>query len=140
MSQSVSGKGDVKGFQAGTLLTAFRVVTYGGASTTGIFVDAWATDTQGIIGVTLSGASVTGEAVDILMAAPTAKVSCAASVSSGALVGPSTDGSGQVVERPNPGTVTTFMVPVLGIALQAGSANSIIEVLLEPNSTRPSDG
>lgn len=130
MAQSSSGKGDVKSFQAGDTLAAFRVVTFGGASTTGIFVDPWATSTSQVFGVTLGGASATGEAVDILLASPTAKVSCFASVSSGALVGPATAGAGQIVERANPLTVTTRLVNVLGISLEAGDTNSVIEVLL----------
>ena len=130
MAQSSSGKGDVKSFAAGDTLAAFRVVTFGGASTTGIFVDPWATSTSFVFGVTLSPASFTGEAVDVLLAAPTAKASCFASVSSGALVGPATAGAGQIVERANPNTVTTRLTGLLGIALEAGDTNSVIEVLL----------
>lgn len=130
MSQSISGKGSVRSFQAGDTLAAFRIVAYGGASTTGIFVDPWATETSHIIGVTLGAASATAEAVDVLLLAPTAKMSCFASVSSGALVGPATAGAGQIQERANPTTVTTRLVPVVGISLEAGDTNSVIEVLM----------
>lgn len=140
MGQNVSGKGDVKSFAAGDSLSAYRVVTFDSQSNTGIHIVPWVTDTQVIIGVTLGPASFTGEAVDVLLAAPTAKVMCNLSVSAGTIVGPATDGAGRVVERANPGTVTTFMVPTLGIALEAGDTNSVIEVLLQPLSQRPSDG
>lgn len=130
MAQSASGKGDVKSFAAGDTLASFRVVTFGGASTTGIFVDPWATSTSHVLGVTLGPASFTGEAIDVLLAAPTAKMSCLLSVSSGALVGPATAGAGQIVERGNPATVTTRLVNVIGIALEAGDTNSVIEVLM----------
>lgn len=140
MSQQISGHADTRSFAAGDTLTAFRVVTFGGNSTTGIHVDPWATDTQAILGVTLDDASATGNSVPILLAAPTMRVSCFASVSAGAIVGPATAGAGQIVERANPATVTTAMVPTLGIALEAGSTNSVIEILLQPESTRPSTG
>ena len=141
MSQNVSGKGDVRTFLSGDTLQSGVVVAYGGASTTGIFVDPWLTDTQVIIGVTLNGASLTSEAVSVLLAAPTAKTRVGSiDIVAGDIVGPQTANSGQITTRANPGTVTTFMVPTLGIALEAGSVSSIIEVLLQPVSTRPSDG
>lgn len=130
MAQSASGKGDVKSFAAGDTLGAFRVVTFGGASTTGIHVDPWATSTSFVLGITLGPASFTGEAVDVLLMGPTAKASCFASVSAGALVGPATAGAGQIVERANPNTVTTQLVSILGISLDAGDTNAVIEVLL----------
>lgn len=134
MGFSVTGKGDVASFLAGDTLSAFRVVTFGGASTTGIFVDPHVTSTSHVLGVTLGAASSTGEAVDILLAAPIAKLSCAASVSAGAIVGPATDSGGQITERANPDTVTTALLPSLGIALQAGDTNSVIAVLLMPSN------
>lgn len=130
MAQSASRYGDVKSFAAGDTLGAFRVVTFGGASTTGIFVDPWATSTGFVLGITIGPASFTGEAVPVLLMGPTAKASCFASVSSGALVGPATGGAGQIMERANPNTVTTQLLPILGIALEAGDTNSVIEVLL----------
>ena len=141
MSQMQSGKGDVLSCRAGETLTAFSVVTIDSGSTTGLHVTPWVTDTQVIIGVCLSGASSTGESVDVLLAAPTSKVRVGSvDIAAGDLVGPQTDNAGQITTRANPGTVTTAMVPSLGIALAAGSVSSIIEVLLQPLSQRPSDG
>ena len=139
MAQFNSAKGTVKTFRAGDTLTAGLVVAHGGASTTGVHVDRWLTDTSVIIGVCLGAASLTGEAVDILLAAPTCKALVLTDVAAGDIVGPATAGTG-IVPRANPGTVTTFMVPTLGIALEAGSVSSLVEVLLQPVSTRPSDG
>ena len=141
MAFSVTGKGDIATFRAGDTFTAGLVVQFGGNSTTGIHVDrADATATGMIIGVTLGGASLTGEAIEILLAAPIAKVQCALSVSAGAIVGPNTGTGGQIVERPNPGTVTTVLLPTLGLALEAGDTNSVISVLLLPTNISPSDG
>lgn len=143
MAFSLTGKAEVATFRAGDTLTAGLVVVFGGNSTTGIHVDrADGTLTAAglMIGVTLGGASQTGEAVDILLAAPIAKVQCALSVSAGAIVGPGTGAGGQIVERANPGTVTTILLPTLGMALEAGDTNSVISVLLMPTNISPSDG
>lgn len=134
MAQSVSGKGDVKSFLAGDTLGSFRVVMHGGASTTGIFVDPYLTQTAHVIGITLGGASVTGEAIEVLLAGPTAKVTCNASVSAGALIAVATDAAGRVIESANPATVTTRLVPIIGISLEAGDTNSVIEILLNPEN------
>ena len=136
MGQSSSGKGDVASFLAGDTMAAYRVVTFGGASSTGIFVDPHLTSTAFILGVTLSGASVTGEAIDVLLAAPIAKCSCAASVSSGALGGVLTASAGQIAERANPATVTTRLAGLIGISLEAGDTNSVIAVLLQSGNQR----
>lgn len=143
MAFSVQGKGDVASFRAGDSLAAGVVVTFGGNSTTGIHVDradGTGTNIGFVLGVALSGASSTGEVVDILLAAPIAKVQCALSVSAGAIVGPGTGAGGAIVERANPGTVTTVLLPTLGMALEAGDTNSVISVLLMPTIISPSDG
>lgn len=141
MSQFVSGKGDVKSVLSGDTFGAGAVLTIDGASTTGLHVTYWATDTSVILGVALSGASATGQAIDMLLAAPTAKCIANAAITAGDIVGPATDAAGRIATRANPGTVTTFMVPVIGVALAGASVTSeVIEVLLQPVSTRPSDG
>lgn len=143
MAFSVQAKGDVASFRAGDTLAAGVVVAFGGNSTTGIHVDRCDGTLTNIglpMGVALSGASATGEVVDIILAAPIVKVQCNLSVSAGAIVGPGTGAGGQIVERPNPGTVTTVLLPTLGMALEAGDTNSVISVLLLPTLISPSDG
>jgi hypothetical protein len=141
MSQQTSGKADVKSFLAGDTMGSGVVVTFMTAGADGIFVRPWLTDTAVILGVTMQAASATGEALDVMLAAPTVKCRVgSADIAAGAIVGPETGNAGAIITRANPGTVTTFMVPTLGIALEAGSLTSIIEVLLQPVSTRPSDG
>lgn len=79
------------------------------------------------VGISLDDASQTGQAIDVQ--ATTVKLSCGASVSAGAIVGPQT-ATGQIVERANPATTTTQFEKSIGIALEAGSTNSVIQVLL----------
>lgn len=143
MSQEANSKADTRSFLSGDTFASYAVVTFmtAGSAQGGPFIRAWQTDTQAIIGVAQRGASATGEAIAVTLAGPTAKCLANASISAGAIVGPATDAAGRIMERPNPGTVTTFMVPTIGIALEAGSlTNATVEVLLQPVSTRPSDG
>jgi len=110
---------------------AYRVVTVSGANT----ADIWKTATSLILGVSMEDASATGEAWKIRIAG-TAKVACGASVSAGALVTPMT-GTGKITEATKTYNTTTTVVPrSLGIALEAGSTNSVIEVLIMPNNIR----
>lgn len=141
MSQQTTGKADSKSFLAGDTMPAYSVVTFMTAGSNAVFVRPWLTDTAVILGVTLQAASATGEAVEVILAAPTVKCLVGSvDIAAGDIVGPQTANTGAITTRANPGTVTTFMVPTLGIALEAGSVSSIIEVLLQPVSTRPSDG
>ena len=134
MAQFVSGKGTVKTFLSGETFGAGAVLSPMTAGTNALFVRYHNTDTTYIIGVALNAASVTGEAVDVLLAGPTAKCLINASISAGALVGIATVAAGRIMERGQAAT-TTGMLPILGIALQAGGAtNALVEVLLEPFS------
>lgn len=134
MAQQTTGKADVKTFLAGETMAAYAVVTYMTLGTNGIFVRPWQTDTQFVIGVTMSPASTTGESLEIILAAPSVKCNANASISAGSIVGPATDAAGRIVERGQAAT-TTAHVPILGLALQTGTlTNSVVEVLLQPFS------
>ena len=134
MAQEVSGKGDVKSFLAGDTLTAGAVLRFMTVGANAGFVSYHATDTQYIIGVALRGASLTGEAIPVLLAAPTVKCNANASISAGSLVGVATDAAGRIVERGQAAT-TTGHVPIVGIALNVGQlTNASVEVLLQPFS------
>lgn len=124
MSQQTPGK--VRSFQAGATLSAARVVGLSAANT----VTYWATSTSMIMGVTYEDSKQTDDAISVILDG-TAKVSCFASVSVGAIVGPATAGSGQIRERANPATTTTAFEKTIGVALQSGSTDSVIEVALQ---------
>ena len=134
MAQNVSAKGTVKTFLSGETFGAGATVSPMTAGTNALFVRYHNTDTTYILGVALNAASVTGEAIDVLLVGPTAKCLINASISAGSLVGIATDAAGRIVERGQAAT-TTAMVPILGIALQNGAAtNALVEVLLQPFS------
>jgi len=138
MAQEMSGKGDVRTFIAQETLTANAAVRIVTTTADGPWITYLNTSTGMVIGLTLRGASATGEAVPVLLSAPVGKALANASISAGAIVGLATDAAGRVTERANPATVTTVMVPILGIALQsAGATGATFEVLLQPVSTRP---
>lgn len=122
MSQGTPGK--VRSFKAGASISANRVVGVSAANT----VTQWATGTSNIAGVSLDFAD--SDAACPIVLDGTARVVCFASVSVGAIVGPATDGAGKIQERANPTTVTTAEVKTLGIALESGSTDGTIEVLL----------
>lgn len=127
MSQQVPG-GLVKSFQAAATLSANRIVALSAANQVGL----WNTTTAMIIGVTLEDSRQTGQAIAVALGG-TVKVLCNASVSAGAIVGPDTN-TGAIIERANAATNTA---KTLGIALEAGSTNSVIEVALQiKNSTQ----
>lgn len=132
MAQQATGKADVRTFLSGETFGAGAVVSFMTAGTNAPFIRYHNTDLTGIIGVALNAASVTGEAIDVLLAGPTAKCLINASISAGAVVGVATDAAGRIVERGQAAT-TTAQVPILGIALQNGAAtNALVEVLLNP--------
>lgn len=126
MSQQLRGK--VKSFTAGETLTAGLVAYLSAANT----VALWITSTASIVGVVEDDAAATNSAVGLTLDG-TAKVVCGASVSAGAVVGPMT-ASAKVVERANPATTTTAFQKTLGIALEAGSTDAVIEVALQINN------
>ncbi len=108
-------------------ITAHRIVSMVAASDN--TVEMYQTSTSNILGVSHDFGE-SGGSVPITISG-TARVECGASVSTGAIVGPSTASSGQIVERANPDTTTTANVKTLGIALQSGSTNSVIKVALQ---------
>lgn len=116
-------------YDAGESITAYRVVAL---NTAGSAVVMWDTSSTQLLGVSADFAD-SGGACQIIIGG-TAKLQCVLSVSAGAIVGPSTDSNGQIVERSN--NTTTSYAKNIGIALTAGSTNSVIEVLLMP-SNRP---
>lgn len=126
MSQAASQI--LKSFQASATIPSFVVVKGDTANK----VKTWDTTTAMIIGVSQDYAD-TDDAVPVVIAG-TAKVRCAASVPAYALVKPST-----VTANVTPGSIAdtgalftvTAAYKTLGIALEAGSTNSVIEVLLQ---------
>ena len=128
MSQHTPGK--TRSFKSGAgSLSSARVVGLSAANT----VTYWATSTSMIVGVTYDEAQQSDAAISVILDG-TAKVTCFASVSAGAIVGPATDGSGKVRERTNPATTTTAFEKTIGMALEAGSTDSVIEVALQINN------
>lgn len=121
----------VKSFIANQSITAYTVVTRAATST--YSVAPWNTITAQIIGIAQNNGS-TGDAIEVCFGG-TSKVYCAASISTGAIVGPNTvtanltGGIGSVIERVSLFTVTASNKTV-GVALEAGSTNSLIEVLI----------
>ena len=85
-----------------------------------------------ILGVTLDSVNDTTGTTPVIVAG-TAKCVCGASVSVGSIVSPQTD-TGKVIEAAPPATNTTAGIPTLGIALESGSANGMIEVALQINN------
>ena len=134
MAQGASAKGTVRTFLSGETFGAGAVLSIMTAGTNAPFVRYHNTDTTYVLGVALNAASVTGEAIDVLLAGPSVKCLINASISAGALVGVATDAAGRIMERGQAAT-TTAMLPILGIALEAGGAtNALVEVVLQPFS------
>ena len=114
----------VLSFQADETVTAGLVV-YKTANANA--VARWLTQTANILGVSADASgSQTGAGLPVVIAG-TAKCVCFASVSVGAIVGPATDSS-RITERANGATQTAKS---LGIALESGSTDSSIEVMLQ---------
>lgn len=110
--------------EASDTIPAYRVVVLGATRLVGLFQ----TSSAAIIGVS-EALCDSGAACSVIVNG-TAKVACNASVPAGSLVGPATDASGLITPR-TVNTATTFP-PILGVALESGSTNSVIEVLLSP--------
>lgn len=127
MAEALNGL--VASFKGNATLSAYRVVARSAANEVG----NWSTQSSSILGVTMEDSKATGSAVAIVLGG-IAKAVCNASVTAGQIVGPATDGSGAIVERANPNTTTTAFSKTLGIALEAGSTNSVIRVALQINN------
>lgn len=107
---------------------AYRVV---GVATTGDFyAGICITATSHILGISQEDASSTGEAWKVRKYG-TSKAACGASVSAGSILTFQTD-TGKVILATITDNTTTSTVPkTVGIALQAGSTNSVIEISIE---------
>jgi hypothetical protein len=121
-----------KGFTSDVSCPAFTCACKS-ATSTAYTVRPWNTVTANVIGVFTNNCS-TGGVVEVAMDG-TAKVLCAASVSAGALVGPNTvtanlsGGIGQIIEKPTWASATG--AHIIGVALEPGSTNTVIEVMLQ---------
>jgi hypothetical protein len=113
--------------EADDTLAAFIVVGQGARAHT---VNAWQTSSSHVLGVTEALAD-SGAAASIIVSG-TAKVTCNASIPAFSLVGPVT-GSAGLIAAITVNTATTFP-KLLGIALENGSTNGVIEVLLQPTN------
>lgn len=120
----------VKSFAANQSVAAYTVVTR--SATTTMAVNTWNTLSANILGVAADNVS-TNNSLPVIISG-SAKCICSASVSAGSIVGPVTTASfiGYIAERTQPFTVTSAY-KILGVALEAGSTNSVIEVLLQPS-------
>jgi len=105
---------------ADTSLTAYRIVEVTSAG----YVEMIETITTAIIGVTNNNASATGQAVGVIING-TAKVICNASIPAGSIIGAASASNGKA-------TVGTTTSAILGVALESGSTNSIIEITVQP--------
>lgn len=114
-------------FKAGDTLSAQRIVRLSAANT----VDLAVTATSMGFGITSDGAD-SGAAIQVTILG-TAKVACGASVSAGAFVTWQTD-TGLAVEATHLNNTAASVIPnAIGLALEAGSTNGVIEVLISPN-------
>jgi len=118
----------VKTFAANQSVTAYTIVSRAATSTMAVL--PWNTTTSLVLGIARDNAS-TGDALEVVIGG-TAKVICSASVSAGSLVGPTTATAGYAAAIT--GFFTTSAYKYIGIALEAGSTNSVIEVALQFNN------
>jgi hypothetical protein len=124
-------------FQAIASVSAFRVVAPATAAVGHRRCQLWTTNTMHIIGVSQENASTNGSVPVATHLGDIVRVVCDLSVSVGALVGPGT-ATGGIVERALAVTAAVWAVPRLGIALESGSTNSVINVLLNTENVRTS--
>jgi len=113
-------------------LSAYRIVRLSGANQVGLYDTA----TSNIFGVTTDDGSDAGTngAVSVCINGTT-KVQLAGSVAAGSLSSRKADtisGLGTAITNPALITTTTSNRKALGIAMEAGSTNSIIEVSVGP--------
>ena len=130
MAQDVNGT--IKSFKAASgSVPAYRIAVLTAGNTVGVTF----TSTSVIVGITTNDASATGQAVGVCLNG-TAKCTCGASVSAGALLTAATD-TGKCIDATSVLNTTTTVIPrTIGIALQTGSTNSVIEVAIIPNNVR----
>lgn len=130
MAQEVNGT--IKSFKAASgSVPAYRIAVLTAANTVGVTFTA----TSVLVGITTNDASATGVAVGVVVDG-TAKCSCGASVSAGAVLTGQTD-TGKCIEATALLNTTTTVIPrTIGVALGKGSTNSVIEVLVIPNNIR----
>lgn len=133
MAQEVNGV--IKTFKAfAASIAAYRIVAAGTGKNVARLAD---TSTCFLIGVSANDISATGQALSVVLNG-TAKCMCGASVSSGALLSFQTD-TGKCIEALASAynhTTTTIIPRTIGVALQAGSTNSVIEILVNPNNVK----
>jgi hypothetical protein len=122
-------------FYASGSVGAYRVVTVVAPSAGQRRVALWTTNTMHAIGVAQDNASDTFGVPVATRMGDIVRCVCDLSVSAGALVGPGT-GTGGIVERALAVTAAVWSVPRLGIALEAGSTNSVINVFLNVENVR----
>ena len=126
---------ETESFYASGSVGAYRVVTPAAASAGQRLVQLWTTNTMHIIGVAQDNASNTNGVPVATRLGDIVSCVCDLSVSVGAIVGPAT-ATGGIVERALAATAAVWNVPTLGIALESGSTNSVINVLLNVNNIR----
>ena len=123
----------VHSFRANASVPAYTVVE---VLTTGTVINWTATTAAGvagnIVGVSMDTAD-TNESLAVVIGG-TARVVCNASISAGSIVGPVSATAGFIQALAMPTTVTAVWPNTLGIALQNGSTNAAIEVLLQINN------
>lgn len=115
----------VKSFTAAHSIPAYSVVT---CLTDGT-VAVWSATASMIIGIATDNAS-TGGALGIVIGG-TAKVICNASISAGAIVAGVGNTNGAIAEAGATNTTTGDFQKIVGISLENGSTNAVIEVLLQ---------
>lgn len=98
-------------------------------------VQLWTTNTMHVIGVAQDNASDTNGVPVSTVHGSIVQCICDFSVSVGALVGPATT-TGGLMERALAVTAASWNHPRIGIALESGSTNSVINVLLSVDNTR----
>ena len=112
-------------------ICAWRVATVSAKNT----ADLWQTSTSKILGLTTNDASNAGDAVGIIING-IGRAVCGASVSVGAVVCPMTD-TAKITEITVDNftmSTTSLFAKSVGVALQSGSTNSVISVLVMPNN------
>lgn len=132
MGASVTRAQTIVSFKSAATLPAYVVVK----PTTANHVGLWDTSTALIMGVTLDTSNNNGgsDSAVAIVVGGSAKVICGASVSTGALIAVQT-ATGYAIEAGSlPNTTSATFPRLLGISLQAGSTNSVIEVMLQINN------
>lgn len=108
-------------------IPAYRIMGVAAAKT----VDIPNTTSSALIGVSTIDASATNQAVGVVISG-SARCACGASVSVGATVGCQTS-TGKCIEITSLLNTTTTVIPrSIGVALQTGSTNSVIEITVQP--------